>query len=122
MEEKKYYEDILEMQNFYQDVLGLEMVADQGWTKIYQVTNSGFIGLVDERRGMHSYTEEKAVTISFILEDLESWYEYSVEHIPFELRSRKLEVDDNNTIDVLRDAVEEQVENWLHYLNIKKSL
>jgi len=91
-----YYKDILGMQNFYQDVLGLEMVADQGWTKIYQVTNSAFIGLVDERRGMHSFTEEKAVTLSFILDDLEAWYNYSVEHQPFELRSEMLEVDSQN--------------------------
>jgi catechol 2,3-dioxygenase-like lactoylglutathione lyase family enzyme len=85
-----YYKDILAMQNFYQEVLGLEMVADQGWAKIYKVSNTGFIGLVDERRGMHKFTEEKAVIVSFILDDLESWHAYTNESNPFELRSTEL--------------------------------
>ena len=55
------------MQNYYQDVLGLELVADQGWTKIYQVTNTGFLAIVDEKRGMHDFTEKKAVNVGFII-------------------------------------------------------
>jgi len=54
-----YYKDLLAMEGFYKEVLGLELVADQGWTKIYKVTNSSFIGLVDERRGMHSFTKKR---------------------------------------------------------------
>jgi hypothetical protein len=64
------------MQNFYQDQFGLSMVADQGWTKIYQVSNTGFLGLVDCRRGMHTCTELKAVNVGFIIDDLEGWFDY----------------------------------------------
>lgn len=71
-----YYQDLLEMQQFYEEVLGLEMVADQGWTKIYQVSETGFIGLVDERRGMCDYSDDKAVTVSFLLENPRAWYDY----------------------------------------------
>ncbi len=85
-----YHKDLLTMENFYQNVMGLELVADQGWTKIYQVSESGFIGLVDERRGMHSFTEEKAVTLSFILEDLEGWHNYAASYQPFELRTDEI--------------------------------
>lgn len=85
-----YYKDLLGMQNFYEQVLGFELVADQGWTKIYKVTDTGFIGLVDERRGMHSFTEKKAVNVSFILEDVEGWYEYVSANTPFELREGEL--------------------------------
>jgi len=87
-----YYKDILAMQNFYRDTFGLEMVADQGWTKIHRVTNTGFIGLVDEKRGMHSYTENKAVTVSFLVDDLRGWYKYVKKNNLFELRSEKIEV------------------------------
>lgn len=80
-----YHKDILGMQNFYQDVLGLEMVADQGWTKIFRVTDTGFLAIVDEKRGMHSYTEKKAVNVGFIIDDLEGWYEYVREHESFDL-------------------------------------
>ncbi|MEM6379520.1 MAG: VOC family protein, partial [Bacteroidota bacterium] len=86
-----YYTDMLEMQQFYEEVLGLEMVADQGWTKIYGVSNTGFIGLVDERRGMHDFTEEKAVTVSFFLKDLKGWYDYVKAKQPFELRTGEWE-------------------------------
>lgn len=86
-----YYQDMLEMQQFYEEVLGLEMVADQGWTKIYGVSNTGFIGLVDERRGMHDFTEEKAVTVSFFLKDLKGWYDYVKAKQPFELRTGEWE-------------------------------
>lgn len=87
-----YYKDILAMQNFFQDILGLEMVADQGWTKIYQVSKTGFIGLVDEKRGMHSFTEQKGVTVSFFIDQIDEWFAYVQEHRPFELRSEKLEI------------------------------
>jgi catechol 2,3-dioxygenase-like lactoylglutathione lyase family enzyme len=71
-----YYQDLLNMQNFYQDIFGLTMVADQGWTKIYQVSITGFLGLVDCRRGMHGCTKKKAVNVGFIIDDLEGWYDY----------------------------------------------
>ncbi len=60
-----YHKDMLKMQKFYEEVLGYQMVADQGWTKIYQTSSTGFIGLVDERRGMENYAETKAVEIEW---------------------------------------------------------
>lgn len=91
-----YHKDILGMQNFYQDVCGLELVADQGWTKIFKVSDTGFLALVDEQRGMHSYTEEKAVNVGFIIEDLEGWYEYVRENKPFDLYEDELGVGPEN--------------------------
>jgi catechol 2,3-dioxygenase-like lactoylglutathione lyase family enzyme len=80
-----YYKDILAMQNFYQDVLGLEMFVDQGTNKIYKVSKTGFMGIVDEKRGMHRYTEKKAVNVGFILEELEAWFVYAKENKPLDL-------------------------------------
>ncbi len=71
-----YHKDLLQMQQFYEEALGYRMVADQGWTKIYQTSNSGFIGLVDERRGMMDYADEKAIEIEWILEDVEGASDY----------------------------------------------
>lgn len=81
-----YYKDLVAMENFYQEGLGLTRVADQGWAKIYQGSASGYIGLVDERRGMHSFTEKKAVNVSFIVDDLEGWFTYAQENALFTLR------------------------------------
>jgi len=82
-----YYKDILAMQEFYEMKFGLTFVADQGWTKILKVTNTGYIGLVDEQRGMHSFTIDKAVTLSFIIDDLDGWYSHVKENHVFALRS-----------------------------------
>lgn len=82
-----YYQDLLAMQDFYENVMGLELVADQGWTKVYKASNTGFIGLVDERRGMHDFTETKAVNVSFLIDDLDGWFEYVQANESFKLRS-----------------------------------
>ena len=82
-----YYKDVLKMQHFYQVVLGFELVFDHGWVKIYQSTKTGFIGLVDEKRGMHSFTEDKAVNLSFALQDLEKWQEYVKSNKTFKIES-----------------------------------
>lgn len=74
-----YHNDLLAMQKFYEEVLGFTMVADQGWTKIYKTSKSGFIGLVDERRGMEDYADTKAVEIEWQLSRLNSFDEYASE-------------------------------------------
>lgn len=62
-----YHNDLLLLQQFYEETLGYQLVADQGWTKIYQTSPTGFIGLVDERRGMEDYADTKAVEIEWKL-------------------------------------------------------
>ncbi|NVJ46343.1 MAG: VOC family protein [Cytophagia bacterium] len=64
-----YHEDLLAQQNFYDEVMGFQMVADQGWTKIYQTSWSGFIGLVDERRGMEDYADQKGVKLEWRIKE-----------------------------------------------------
>lgn len=91
-----YYKDLQYMEKFYEETLGLSLITDQGWAKIYQASNSGYIGLVDERRGMHNYTERKAVNVSFILKDLDGWFKYASENNIFELRADEIEVGPEN--------------------------
>ena len=67
---------MLRQENFYNETLGFQLVADQGWTKIYQTSSSGFIGLVDERRGMENYADEKAVELEWQVEDLNALESY----------------------------------------------
>ena len=70
--------------------MGLELVADQGWAKIYQIGPTGYFGPVDEQRGMHNFTEEKAVTLSLITSDIDGWYEYASGHDAIEMRSEEI--------------------------------
>ncbi len=78
------------MQHFYENVFGLALVADQGWTKIYQASETGFMAIVDERRGMHSFSEKKAVNVGFIIDDLIPWFEYVKETNLLELYEEDL--------------------------------
>ena len=88
-----YYKDLPRMQRFYEEVLGLDEVADQGWAKIYQGSHTGFVGLVDERRGMHRWTEKKAVNVSFIIDDIDGWFAYAARHESFALRGTEVNND-----------------------------
>lgn len=72
-----YHKDMLRMQRFYEEFLGFELVADQGWTKIYQTSPNGFIGLVDERRGMENYADDKAVEIEWQVSDKSNFDSYA---------------------------------------------
>jgi catechol 2,3-dioxygenase-like lactoylglutathione lyase family enzyme len=69
-----YYKDLPPMQTFYEEVLGLRQVVDQGWAKIYEGSRTGHVGLVDERRGMNRWTETKAVNVSFLIDDIDGWF------------------------------------------------
>ena len=71
-----YYEDLAGAERFYEDVMGLTLMVDQGWAKIYPTSATGFIGLVDGEKGMHQATEDKAVTVSFLTTDVDAWFEH----------------------------------------------
>ena len=74
-----YHRDLLRMQNYYEEVLGYPLVADQGWTRIYQTSPTGFIGLVDERRGMQDYADQKAVELEWQLQDLQGFRSHAAD-------------------------------------------
>ena len=71
-----YYKDVPAAQRFYEDVIGLTLAVDQGFSKIYQISPTSFIGLVDESQGLHRASEAKAVTVSFVTEQIDEWYAY----------------------------------------------
>ncbi len=70
-----YYRDLAPNQAFYERLLGVDLLVDQGWAKVYQASATGFVGLVDGERGLHQATEEKAVTLSFFTDDVDAWLE-----------------------------------------------
>jgi lactoylglutathione lyase len=70
-----YYHDLDPIAPFYGDLLGLELVADYGWTKLYRVNGNAYLGIADERMGSHKAQETSAVLISLIVDDVPWWYE-----------------------------------------------
>jgi len=71
-----YYSDLSEAREFYEGVLGLEVVDDQGWAVIYKVNGSCFFGLVDEENGFCKAQESNAVLFTLVVENVEEWYGY----------------------------------------------
>ena len=89
-----YYKDMEGIQRFYEDVLGFDLIVDQGWAKIYPVGPTGYFGLVDETLGMHNFTEEKGVTMSFFTADIDGWWDYLNSRDEVEMRHEAVEDDD----------------------------
>jgi len=71
-----YYRDLEPAAGFYQKTMGLELVEDQGWAKIYRVSGNAFLGIVDEKRGLCKAQAKNAVVVTFAVPDVFWWYEY----------------------------------------------
>ena len=72
-----YYRDLPKAMRFYEDVLGLLLVIDQGWSKIYQLCPGAHVGLVDETRGMNKWASVKPVQLCIRVPDVDHWYDYA---------------------------------------------
>ena len=71
-----YYNDLAKAQRFYEDIMGQKLLVDQGFAKVYTSSPTGFIGLVDQAQGLHRFTDEKAVNVSFVTAEVDGWYDY----------------------------------------------
>jgi hypothetical protein len=70
-----------------QAMITVAVVAGVVLAGTWRAANAGFIGLVDESRGMHRATEKKGVTVSFFTKDIDGWFAYVKNHQTFALRS-----------------------------------
>ncbi|MBS7619337.1 VOC family protein [Candidatus Bathyarchaeota archaeon] len=71
-----YYNDLERATKFYEEILGLELVIDQGWAKIFKVCENAHVGLVDGKRGYHRPNPIKPVMVTLVVSDVDSWYRY----------------------------------------------
>lgn len=71
-----YFNDLQKAMRFYEDVMGFELLIDQGWCKIYQSSVTGCVGLVDGARGHHKASETKPIILCFRVPDVDAWYAY----------------------------------------------
>lgn len=71
-----YYKNLDKGIDFYENVLGFSRIIDQGWCKIYQISDSGYLGIVDEKKGMQNWHADKTVQICIRVPDVGPWYEY----------------------------------------------
>jgi catechol 2,3-dioxygenase-like lactoylglutathione lyase family enzyme len=70
-----YYDRIEAASQFYGEVLGFDLVEDQGWAKIYRVAGGAYLGIVAGDKGFHTPQEKSAVLVTLVVNDARQWYE-----------------------------------------------
>ena len=69
-----YYPDIHAVAPFYENVLGFQLVLDQGLARIYRIADNSYFGIVDGNRGHLRHQEKSAVLLTVVSEDVEGWH------------------------------------------------
>ena len=65
-----YSADLERSHRFYGEVLGLDMVLDQGACRIYRVTGTGYVGLCD-----HRPPNPPGTIVTLVTADVDGWYQ-----------------------------------------------
>lgn len=71
-----YFNDIDAAARFYGGTLGLAKTFDLGWVRIFALSPTSSVGLVDGKSGAHRPAAEKPVMVSLVVDDADRWYAY----------------------------------------------
>ncbi len=71
-----YFKDLSGPADFFENILKLELVHDQGFARIYRVAGQSFVGIVDESKGSLKALEQSAVLITLVVDDVRAWFDY----------------------------------------------
>jgi catechol 2,3-dioxygenase-like lactoylglutathione lyase family enzyme len=69
-----YYADIHAVAPFYEQVLGFELVLDQGMARIYRIAGNAYFGIVDGNKGHLPHRPESATLLTIVSEDVAGWH------------------------------------------------
>jgi len=70
-----YYKDLVPPARFYGEVLGFPEAFDGGWVKMYRISETSYVGLVDESKGYLKTASDKPVMLSIETAQVAEWYE-----------------------------------------------
>ena len=70
-----YYKDIEPAIQFYGEVMGFQLVSDQGWAKIFRIAGNSYVGVVTGKGGFHQPQEKNAVLLTVVVDNVKEWYE-----------------------------------------------
>ena len=68
-----YCRDLGASRAFYEDLLGLSLVLDQGGCRIYRIGKDSFLGICQVREGRSVAPD--GVIVTFVTDDVDGWYE-----------------------------------------------
>ncbi len=69
-----YYGELPPIARFYEEVLGFELVLDQGMARIYRVGGRSYFGIVDGTRGHLRHQPRSAALLTIVAEDVAGWH------------------------------------------------
>lgn len=69
-----YYDDIMKVVPFYEELLGFELVLDQKMARIYRIAGNSYFGIVDGNRGHLRHQPRSAVLLTIVSEDVPGWH------------------------------------------------
>ncbi len=68
-----YFKELTGPAHFFEEILQLQKVVDQGFARIYKISGGAFIGIVDEAQGYCDAPTAKNVLITLVTEDVHQW-------------------------------------------------
>ena len=74
-----YFNDPDKAAEFYGETLGLVKTFDAEWVRIFAISPSSSVALIDGAVGAHKPSNDKPVTLAMVvseLEDVDRWYEH----------------------------------------------
>ncbi len=81
-----YFDDLKDATLFFEEILQLTKVDDQGFAKIYQISDRAFLGIVNASQGYCQAPTEQNTLITLVTDDVRQWYEH--------LKSRGVKIDE----------------------------
>lgn len=69
-----YYKDFEKAKSFYEDILKLELVMDQGFAVVYKINDSSFVGAVASNEGSIDSSNKGGTLISLTVSNVEELY------------------------------------------------
>ena len=75
-----YYEDLAKAAEFYEKIMGFQLIQDQKWAKLFKVRDNAYMGCVDGSREYHKTNPTKPVMLTVIVDDPDAWYRHFKEN------------------------------------------
>lgn len=70
-----YTRDLVKTAKFYEDVLGLSLVLDQGNCRIYRICHDGFLGFCQREETPHA---PRGIIFTLVTDRVDEWYDFLV--------------------------------------------
>lgn len=69
-------DDLGETAVFYETILGLPLILDQGSCRIYQVSDTAFIGFCTTLGDYMTKTARNGLMVTLVTDDVDRWHQY----------------------------------------------